>query len=212
MCLVAFIPMAGPASARARLSDNVTQVQHIAVRQAEHGQRLRALASLASVLMTSGVTIGMESPGAMGRAVEHGVKVWNDRLPGCPFRFSTSSKPAIKVRFVDHISGEGELQGRLEVHRYVRWGGDDASYTVRGTIEICDNTDGRPLDAAEVAAVTEHELGHLLGLDDEDEPGTLMGPFVAGEPCDGPSEDEVALVQGFRSQVRHQMASMSRRP
>jgi hypothetical protein len=210
LCLLALLPMAGTASAQARLSDDVLHYRDAAVRQAESGQRPRALACLASLLMSSGITIGMESPGAMSHAVERGIRIWIDRVPGCPLRFTSDPDAAIKVRFVDGISDGGDVQGRLDVHRYVRWGRDHASYSVRGTIQIRNNTDGRALDSDEVAAVMEHELGHLLGLDDEDEPGTLMGPFVAGEPCDGPSDGEVDMVRNFRSHVKHDIDLISR--
>jgi hypothetical protein len=182
---------------------------HSAIADAESGNRGRAEASLASLLMAKGVTIGMEYPGAMAGAVEHGIRVWRSRLEDCPFRFVTGSKADVKIKFVDAISSEGDVQGQIRVRRLFRWGSGGPSYRVEGAILVCRYVEGRALSQPEVAAVVEHELGHLLGLDDDERPGMLMGPFVAGEPVDGPSEQEVDKVADFRSAVRHTLYAIS---
>jgi hypothetical protein len=207
--LVALV--AGRADATATLSSDSLHLLDAASRQAEHGERSRARAGLEALLLSDGITIGMDGSGVMNHAVERGVRVWSERLRNCPFHFTNSSASAIKVRFVDDIEGGGDLQGQLHIHRLVKWGRDHASYRVEGTIEIRDNADGRQLHPDEVSAVVEHELGHLLGLDDEDEPGVLMGPFVPGRPVDGPTDEEVEILENFRAGVRRTIAQLSER-
>ncbi len=200
----AFSALANPS-----LSSDSIHMLRSARSQADHGQRSRAQAALDCLLMTHGVSVGMEWPGAMSRAVEHGVQTWGDRLDDCPFRFTTRPNPDIKVRFVDDIQSGGDVQGQVQLQRYVRWGSGGASYHLKGTILVRDNVEGRRLSSSEVAAVVEHELGHVLGLDDADQTGELMGPFVPGEPMDGPTDEEVAKVASFRSTVRRTLAEIS---
>jgi hypothetical protein len=197
------------AFAQASLSSDTINLLNSARSEAERGEIARAQAALGCLLMPHGLTIGMEAPGAMSRAVSHAVQVWGERLEDCPFHFTTSRNPELKVRFVDGIEGGGDVQGQVRLQRYVRWGSGGAAYHVRGTILICEQVEGRSLNSREVSAVVEHELGHVLGLDDAPEPGQLMGPFVPGEPVDGPTDDEVAKVSDLRSMVRKDLADMA---
>src|SRR5579862_2451498 len=115
---------------QASLSDDTVNVLHAAMTQAEHGEIARAQAALGSLLMPRGLSVGMESPGAMSRAVQHGVQIWGERLEDSPFHYTSSRNADIKVRFVDAIHGEGDLQGQVRLHRYVRWGSGGASYHI----------------------------------------------------------------------------------
>ena len=209
--LVVFGLVSRFAIAAPSLTSDALRLLDSANRQADHGERSRAKADLDCLLMPYGITIGMETSGAMAQAVEKGVRVWSERLPGCPFHFTTDPDAAIKVRFVDEIQQGGDVQGELHIHRYVRWGHGTASYHVTGTIQVRDNADGHPLRSSEVSAVVEHELGHLLGLDDESEAGVLMGPFVPGHPVEGPTDEEVSMVENFRADVRRAIADLYER-
>lgn len=138
----------------------------------------------------------------MSSTVSRGIQTWTERLGESPFAFTKSDKPDIKVVFVSDIESGDDVQGQVHCLRQVAWGRKGSSYRIKGTILIRDNVDGRQLDSSEKTAVIEHELGHVLGLDDDENPSHLMGPFVAGQPVDGPTEDEVETVQEFRSEVR----------
>jgi hypothetical protein len=196
------------------LSLNSTGLLHNAIAQAENGHLQEAQAALEALLMSDGITVGMELPGAMSKAVEHGVNVWQERLAGCPIKFVSGRNADLKVRFVNEISTGGDVQGELRVQRRIRWGSDGPGYQVKGTILVRDEVDGRHLTRSEVSAVVEHELGHLLGLDDDERIGMLMGPFLAGHPVDGPANEEVEAVSDFRYEVRRSLESIadSRRP
>jgi hypothetical protein len=191
------------------LSFDSMNLLQMAVSETRSGHKGEAQACLSCLLMSGGVTIGMEWPGAMSGTVEHAVQVWQSRLDDCPFRYVDGAKADIRVRFVDEIPAGGDVQGQIKVQRTLRWGSHGAGYRLKGWIMVRQNVDGRPLTQPEIAAVVEHELGHLLGLDDDDRVGMLMGPFAAGEPVDGPTIEEVVKVAAFRTAVRRSLSAAS---
>ncbi len=184
------------------ISSTSVHAYHTAIDEANGGQIGRATATLSCLLMPYKLTVGMVHHGSMERAVAKSVSVWAKRLNGAPFVFTNSAPPAIKVSFVQGIRRGGDVQGEVHCERQVYWGKSGARYRVRGTILIRDNVDGRPISAIEAASVVEHELGHVLGLEDDTNTGRLMGPFVAGSPVDGPAPDEIYTLTVFRGAVQ----------
>jgi hypothetical protein len=198
---VATIASAALALGSPSISSTSVRAYHTAIDEANAGQVGRATATLSCILMPYKLTVGMSSHGSMERAVSRGVGVWSSRLPDAPFVFTGSASPAIKVSFVHGINRGGDIQGEVHCERQVYWGSSGAKYRVRGTILIRDNVDGRPITSIEAASVIEHELGHVLGLEDDSSPDCLMGPFVAGAPVDGPAPQEVYTLSTFRGAV-----------
>jgi hypothetical protein len=188
-----------------------------AVSDADHNRTQPALAKLESLLMDKSVTVGIDkstlnnAPANFSKAVEHGINIWRDALPDSPYVLgdNTTKRPIVLVKFVKTIDNEGgDLQGMIEAEHEFRWTGSTHTNILNSTMYIVTKTEGRYLTENEVAEVTAHELGHLLGLTDASAPKGLMGPFVAGEPRLAPSSSELDAVNEFRQMVRDEIAKI----
>jgi len=189
-----------------------------AVADADHNRTQPALAKLESLLMDKSVTVGIDkstinnAPPIFSKAVEHGVKIWRDALPDSPYILAadnSNKRPTVLVKFVKTIDNEGgDLQGMIEAEHEFRWTGNTHTNILNSTMYIVTKTEGRYLTENEVAEVTAHELGHLLGLTDAPTPKGLMGPFVAGEPRLAPATNELEAVNEFRTMVRDEIAKI----
>lgn len=179
-----------------------------ALRQAQRnvvsGKRGRGLAELDSLVMRDGVTVSLETPGAMEPSVRRGLEAWNAALGERPFRMlSPGSAADVTVRFVPNLDSEGgDVQGMVTATRQMSWSSRDHSYQLRGVIYVRDNVEGRPLRPEEVVNVVAHEAGHLLGLADVRRRDRLMGPLVVGRPRSGPEPEEIEAVQDYRDLIR----------
>ena len=179
-----------------------------ALRQAQRnvvaGKRGRGLAELDSLVMSDGVTVSLEAPGAMEPCVGRGLASWNDALGERPFRMLAAGSAAdVTVRFVPSLdSVGGDVQGMVTATRQMSWSSRDHSYHLHGVIVVRDNVEGRPLRPEEVVNVVAHEAGHLLGLADVRRRDRLMGPLVVGHPRSGPEPEEVEAVQDYRDTIR----------
>jgi hypothetical protein len=184
------------------ISKSSVRAYHSAITEANHGEISRAKATLGCLLMPAGLTIGLQGDPDMRAALRRGIEVWTERLRSVPFVLASRARPDLKVVFVRKIQSGGEVQGEVRCQRQVHWGSFGAQYRVKGTIYVCNQVNGRPISRTEAASVIEHELGHVLGLDDDTDPSHLMGPFVEGSPVDGPAPEEVSMVQSFRAALR----------
>jgi len=189
-----------------------------AVSDADHNRVQPALAKLESLLMDKSVTVGIDKNSMSNagpnftKGVEQGVKIWHDALPDAPYVLadaSSTKRPTVLIKFVKTIDNEGgDLQGMIEAEHEFRWTGNTHTNILNSTMYIVVKTEGRYLSENEVAEVTAHELGHLLGLTDAPTPKGLMGPFVAGEPRLAPSSTELDAVNEFRQMVRDEIAKI----
>ncbi len=201
-----FVALAASVCASVNLNTDAAGGLREAQVESSKGQKLKALSMLESQLMDSGATVGLETQDwDHSDAVRQGIRIWSDALGSeNPFKFSTSAKrPDILVKFVTTLQSEGDIQGKVDIDRQFFWGGHAHGYHVVSTVYVCDTTEGgRPLSEAEVREVVAHELGHVLGLDDNPQTQGLMGPFVPGEPRTTASDDEINTVLNYRADLR----------
>lgn len=185
-----------------------------------HDQGQCALAKLESLLMKQPVTVGIDTmtlPFAsktFGDAVNQGMAIWSSAITDSPFVLATgNARPMVLVKFVEKMDnpGDGDLQGLIEAQHEYRWSANFHSNKLVSTMYIVYHTEGRKLTQSELAEVVSHELGHLLGLTDNDAPRGLMGPFVAGYPRLAPSTAEIAAVNDFRQTLRDAIAKAERK-
>ena len=176
--------------------------------------RGKQLATLQSYLLKDPVTVGV-APGESNepwkkQAIANGISVWADAIPDSPFVLAKDGeKPMIVVRFVRGIGASGDVQGQVEATRYLRWGSNTVSYRIEATLQVKMTTGQRNLQDDEVTEVIAHELGHVLGLDDNPECVGLMGPFVPDHARPAPSREEIRAVMQYRDQLRDAIAKAS---
>ena len=199
------------------LSDDSKNCFMDALSDVEHSRVQPALAKLESLLMTQSVTVGIDKSTLIptepqfAKGVAHGIDIWRNALADSPYVANAESakRPMVLVKLVKSIDVEGgDLQGMIEAEHEFKWTGSSHTNTLVSTMYIVVKTDGRYLSESEVAEVTAHELGHLLGLTDANAPKGLMGPFVSGEPRLAPSTTELEAVNGFRQMVRDEIAKV----
>lgn len=174
-----------------------------------------ALAKLESLLMKQPVSVGIDTTTLpfqsklFGDALKQGMSIWSSAIADSPFvPAAGAARPMVLVKFVDKMDNpsDGDLQGLIEAQHEYRWSTSFHSNKLVSTMYIVYHTDGRTLTQNEMAEVVAHELGHLLGLTDNDAPKGLMGPFVAGYPRLAPSTAEVTAVNDFRQTLRDSIA------
>jgi hypothetical protein len=182
---------------------------HEALGDSTKGRPQAALAKLEALLLTTPVSVGIDEATIPGRStefydgVQQGIRIWADSLPDSPFRFAEAGeKPTVLIKFVPHIAANRDLQGQIEAQHQFQWTSRSRSTKLTALMQVVYKTEGRLLRREEVAQVVAHELGHLLGLTDEDRSSGLMGPFTPGRLVRGPSKTEIAAVNEFRKAIR----------
>lgn len=60
----------------------------------------------------------------------------------------------------------------------------------------------RPMSTSEIRQATEHEFGHVLGLEDSDRIGDIMGELDFDHPVSGPRDYEILAVKNLREEAR----------
>jgi len=199
------------------LSNESVRSLEMAIREAKHGKRPKAMALLEGLLL-NGVTIGVDEsslPAGHERealnGVAEGIQVWREALSDVPFRMARRGERAdVVVRFVSQINGQGDVQGRVHASRRFFWGSNGHGYKLDGDIRLKPTAFGRHLTQAEIGRVMAHELGHLLGLDDNYPSRGMMGAFRAGEGRVRPSRNEISAVVEYRGLVTQALREAAR--
>ena len=109
------------------------------------------------------------------------------------------------------------LQGE-PVAGYVRWQrtlqADAGKVVVQGyraDMQLRTVTPGgQPMPAAAMRHEACHELGHVLGLDDTEKLGAVMGPLDIEHPASGPTVAEVATVRQIRQDANQLLTDSQR--
>jgi len=180
------------------------------------GNRAAAMAVLESLLMgTARVGVTEDARPAdrdvLEEAILRSISVWDNSIDDSPFvAASKTDRVDISVRFVDEIDTDGpDAQAELEAHRDFYYG-KTHGFRLTAQILVARRIDGRLLTRDELTGILTHELGHLLGLDDDSALEGVMGPFVPGHPRLEPIRSEVNTVRQYRTSVRQSLRDLAK--
>lgn len=171
-----------------------------------------SLALLDGVFYKDGVQVALDPTNTQpSQAAKDGlskaIKTWNDTLGSDnPVDFVSNPKDAdLTIKFVEKVPRSGhDALGLIELKKEYRWNKTRYETIVSGTIYIQTNYNKTPLSSTQLNEVIAHELGHLIGLDDVDKTGQLMGPMLLDQPCPTPNRREIYAVQFLRNQAKKQ--------
>ena len=191
------------------VSDDVRAAVERAGTALDGGDKQLALALYEGSLYPNGIKVGidertLDSEGQF-RAVMLAFGTWNDELGGdSPIVYVSDPKEAeVVISFVDAIPDKGEdALGIIRLQKNFRWSKTSHEVIYKGTISIVKSAPGGKLTPAEVRDVALHELGHLLGLGDQESVGWIMGPMERGKPLSRPADSEVEDVKSLRRLLR----------
>ncbi len=142
-------------------------------------------------------------------AVDDALEAWQKAL-GSDVRLGRvedGARSGIVVRFEPDVRERG-----VPVAGYVNWKrkAEEGAATVTGDVQIRTmNLDGTPMSPRAIRNITMHEMGHLLGLDDANRSGEVMGPLDPSRPVSAPSSSEAAAVRNLRSEATRLMRDAS---
>lgn len=114
-------------------------------------------------------------------------------------RVVDGERSGIVIRFQPDVRERGQA-----VAGYVNWKrlAEDGVGGVTGLVQIRTvNLDNTPMSSRAMRNIVMHEMGHLLGLDDTERTGEVMGPLDAGRPVAAPSELEANAVRALRAEA-----------
>ena len=209
--LAALPASGGRADAAPLLLPEVSRHMSDGERALRNGDGDLAQSHAALVLVGSDISVAVRAEGIEGReaeeaerATEKAFDTWaaatdddvafdrDDRHPD----------PTITIRLMKDVVRNGEhLAGWVSWKRAMPAQGTAAKY--RADIMIrTRRTDGRRMSSAAVHHEVCHELGHVLGLDDCEGPGNIMGALDPSKPCAGPCDAEARLVRELRRRAR----------
>ena len=116
-----------------------------------------------------------------------------------------ASKANIQVRFKrDVLMGKEPVAGFANWKRRITTDGDKVlTETVTADLQIRTiNLDGRPMPSDAMTHEVMHEVGHVLGLEDCEHLGELMGPLDVRRPVEAPLAHEASAVRDLREEAR----------
>ncbi|MBX3096390.1 MAG: hypothetical protein KF812_05965 [Fimbriimonadaceae bacterium] len=199
------------------LHPDVIQAYNRSGEAAQSSDYQLALALLEGSLYTEGVRVAVEGDHAERRAiVSEAIAEWSRVLEGDnPVRLVSANEDYdLLVRYVTEMPTGGSAcssehdhsLGLIKLQKRYRWNRAVREVTISGGIYVSLRPRGGALSRAEQLDVILHELGHLLGLDDRNQVGPLMGPLERGNPSGHPAADEVRSIVTFRRLVRDRIS------
>lgn len=141
------------------------------------------------------------------KALEGAMDKWDHALDDT-LSFREVQDPAtadVVVRFK-----QGVFMGSEPVAGYANWkrtlkadGPHVQDVSFKGDLQIRTiNLDGKAMPTECVRHEIAHELGHILGLEDSERTGDLMGPLDVSHPVAGPQPYEADAVKQLRADAR----------
>lgn len=187
------------ASAKVEINDESTRTLHRALIEPN---RPKAIALLRG-LLPSRVRIAVNADPKLSKAVFRGAEAWNEALAEPIFEPVTSDERAdVVVGFVRQVNHRLDEQGQLKVKRSFQWHDSAGRVAISAALDIRSIVDQRPISPEAASLVTAHELGHLLGLDDDRDGTGVMADFDPARTNVMPTAREVQAVSAFRDRVR----------
>jgi hypothetical protein len=118
---------------------------------------------------------------------------------------SDPAKAILKVNFRPDVRmGRDPVAGLTHWSRKIRSsGGQVESVEFRADVNVRArglHSEKYPVEI--IRQETEHELGHILGLEDSEHIGDLMGAWDPRHPVDGPQEYEILAVKNLRNEAK----------
>ena len=118
---------------------------------------------------------------------------------------SDPAKATLKVTFCPDVRlGRDPVAGLTHWSRKIRSSGSQVeSAEFRADVNVRArglHSENYPVQI--IRQETEHELGHILGLEDSEHVGDLMGAWDPRHPVDGPQEYEILAVKNLREEAR----------
>ena len=115
------------------------------------------------------------------------------------------AKAHIQIRFKkDVLMGKEPVAGFANWKRKIQLDGDRViSATVNADLQIRTvNLDGKAMPSDAMTHEVMHEVGHVLGLEDCDHLGELMGPLDVRRPVPAPRQHEATAVLDLRDEAK----------
>ncbi|MBA4291471.1 hypothetical protein C0431_00710 [bacterium] len=171
-----------------------------------------SLALLHGIIYNDGVKIAIDPDGltptpAARQGLTNALNSWEKALEkDNPIQFiSDPTKAHLTLQFVDKVPRSGhDALGLIELKKRYSWNRTRYEIEISGTIYVQTHFNRIPLTSSQFTEVIAHELGHLLGLDDLNQTGQLMGPMILDQPVSGPNARETYAVQIVRYHAKTQ--------
>ena len=153
------------------------------------------LEKLKGLLLQKGLTIASADERISRRVLDQAARAWNLALGQGTVRVAESASDSdVIVESVDQLGSSDDQQGEIEVYQ-------QENGRLSANISINVNANSGDLSSVAQGAVLTHELGHLFGLDDSENPGAIMGTFDGSHLVTEPSQDEVRAIRALSAFV-----------
>jgi hypothetical protein len=202
-------PLIAGARARTPILSEFNTILTIAHESVLRGDYRQARALTGLVLMDRLIRVQMSTDAATlprraecVRALRDGIARWEQALGGA-VRFAFISDPnraEIRVRFSESLAQiDANAAGHCD---YVREIVNGQPRTTAKLSVLTRTPSGEPMSHELMRHTVMHEVGHVLGLEDSQEVGAVMGPLDLANPVSEISPIEIEELLWARSEAR----------